>query len=390
MKKPLRPFLFIAAFLLYSVLLPLPVRADDRVLNILYTGAIRGELEPCGCAPETQSGGLARLSGFINAERATLDPFILVDAGNSLAPDTPQGRLKTEALLESFRVIGYDAAAFFEVPDYAGPFLKEAGLRALSSKALVRSVTVKRGHLKINVSIDPKSLKKGMLNLLLTDRPVSEAASPGWDVVITSSGEATEGADETKGPIVVSGYPKGEKLGVISLRLDGKGRVSGFDQRWQTLGKDVAEDGRVREVLKGYDAKVVELTKDEERKTAIAGPWLGAAACIECHEPYFESWAETRHSKAFASLEKAGKSKDPECVVCHTTGYGKEGGFISKTTTPGLAGVQCEACHGPGKDHARGFSAPSGPVNETTCLKCHTKENSPAFDYEFYRGKIIH
>ena len=390
MKKPLRPFLFAALFLLFSGLLPFSAWADDRVLNILYTGAIRGELEPCGCAPETQSGGLARLSGFINAERAVLDPFILVDAGNALAADTPQGRLKTEALLKSFRVIGYDVAALFDVPAFARPLLKETGLRALSSKALVRSVTVKRGHLKINVSVDPNARKNGMLNLLLTDKPVSEAASLGWDVVITSSGETTEGADKTTGPIVASGYPKGEKLGVISLRLDGNGRVSGFDQRWQTLGKDVAEDARVREVLKEYDAKVVELTKDEEKKTALAGPWLGAVACIECHEPFFESWAATRHSKAFASLEKAGKSRDPECVVCHTTGYGKEGGFISKTTTPGLVGVQCEVCHGPGKDHARGFSAPSGPVNETVCLKCHTKENSPEFDYELYREKIIH
>lgn len=360
-------------------------------MNILYTGAMRGELEPCGCAPETQSGGLARLSGFINAERAGLDPFILIDAGNSLAEDTPQGRLKTEALLKSFGVIGYDAAAFFELPDFVRPVLKETGLRAIgTSKGLDRSRTTERGQLKINISIDPKSVKKGMLNLLLTDKPVIEAASRGWDVVITSSGETTEGAVKTGGAIVASGYPKGEKLGVLTLRLDDKGRVSGFDQRWQALGKDVKEDARVRGVLKEYDAKVAELTKDEEKKMELSGPWLGAAACIECHEPFFESWSATKHAKAFATLEKAGKSKDPECIVCHTTGYGKEGGFKNKIATPALAGVQCEVCHGPGKDHARGFSAPSGPVDETVCIKCHTKENSPEFDYNIYREKIIH
>lgn len=389
MKNPLSALPYLAAFLLF-VFAPLPAAAGERVLNILYTGAIRGELEPCGCAPETQSGGLARLSGFINAEREALEPFILVDAGNSLAEDTPQGRLKTEALIRSFGIIGYDAAAFFEVPVYAGPFLKETDLKAVSaSKGLVRSVLIRRGQLKINISIDPKSLKKGMLNLLLTDKSVTEAASRGWDVVITSSGETTEGAVKADG-VVASGYPKGEKLGVLTLRLDEKGRVSGFDQRWQMLGKDVSEDKRVREVIKEYDAKVAELTKDEEKKMELSGPWLGAASCIECHESFFESWAATRHAKAFESLEKAGKSKDPECIVCHTTGYGKEGGFKNKVATPALAGVQCEVCHGPGKDHARGFSAPAGPGNETVCLKCHTKENSPEFDYELYREKIIH
>lgn len=365
--------------------------ADERVLNILYTGAMRGELEPCGCAPETQSGGLARLSGFINSERQNLEPFVLADAGNSLATDMPQGRLKSEALVKSFGVIGYDAAAFFELPEFIEPAIKEKNLRAVSSlKGKSRSVVVERGPIRINISIDPKSVKKGMLNILLTGRFVKDAAAKGWDVVITSSGEEIDGVVRDKGAIVVSGYPKGEKLGILSLRLDEKGRVSSFDQRWQSLGKDVTEDARVREVLKEYDAKVAELTKDEEKKMELSGPWLGAASCIECHEPFFESWSATKHAKAFDTLERVGKSKDPECIVCHTTGYGTEGGFKNRVATPGLAGVQCEVCHGPGKDHARGFSAPSGPVDETICLKCHTKENSPEFDYNRYREKIIH
>ena len=36
---------------------------------------------------------------------------MLVDAGNSMAEDTSQGRLKTEALLRSVNIMGYDAMA---------------------------------------------------------------------------------------------------------------------------------------------------------------------------------------------------------------------------------------------------------------------------------------
>ena len=108
----------IAIFVSGLILLPrpalwggYPAHGQDRVLNILYTGAIKGELEPCGCSPKTESGGLARLSGYISANREELKPYVLVDAGNSMAEDTSQGRLKTEALLRSVNIMGYDAVA---------------------------------------------------------------------------------------------------------------------------------------------------------------------------------------------------------------------------------------------------------------------------------------
>src|SRR3990172_4098107 len=103
----LKVVIFVSAL----ILLPFVAHGRDKVLNILYTGAIKGELEPCGCSPKTESGGLARLSGYISANRDALAPYVLVDAGNSMAEDTPQGRLKTEALLRSFNIIGYDAMA---------------------------------------------------------------------------------------------------------------------------------------------------------------------------------------------------------------------------------------------------------------------------------------
>jgi len=145
----------------------------------------------------------------------------------------------------------------------------------------------------------------------------------------------------------------------------------------------------VRAVLKEYDLKVAALLKEEELKPLSNGQYLGAESCVECHQSFVESWKATRHASAFATLEKAGKSKDPECVVCHTVGFGEEGGFLSLKSTPMLANVQCESCHGPSREHMADFS-PMRAVGKDVCLKCHTHENSPMFEYEKYFEKIKH
>ena len=89
--------------------------AKQRTLNIVYTGGVAGELEPCGCSPKTDFGGVARRAGYLTEHRKTLSPYILIDAGNFLDKDTPQGKLKAEAMLKAFSIMKYDAVAFLKM-----------------------------------------------------------------------------------------------------------------------------------------------------------------------------------------------------------------------------------------------------------------------------------
>ncbi|HEY4708181.1 MAG TPA: multiheme c-type cytochrome [Thermodesulfobacteriota bacterium] len=398
MKTPYFRTFFSLIGLLFLAFLAAPGQANaGERLTIVYTGGMKGELEPCGCSPETQSGGLARLSTYISQNKDKLGPVILVDAGNALAEETPQGRLKSEAMMRSFGAIGYDAVAFFE----KGTPLPLKELKPLLGKKVKvvsdmagqpGSALIRKKNIQVNVSVDPKAVKKGRLNVLLTDRKASEVSAAGWDVVISSSGEEIKEPVKTDGAVYVSGYLKGEKLGVLTLELDRKGRVTTYSHRWQALGKDVADDPKVRGILNEYDMKVAELAKAQEKKPVSEGPYLGAERCMECHQPHYEIWLSTKHSTAFSRLEEVGKSRDPECVVCHSVGFREEGGFISREATPKLANVQCEACHGPGREHAKDFSPmrPLGDATERVCLKCHTPENSPQFDFKEYYERIKH
>jgi hypothetical protein len=102
---------------------------------------------------------------------------------------------------------------------------------------------------------------------------------------------------------------------------------------------------------------------------AAAPTYVGVKVCTKCHSYHGDSWAETAHAKAFESLKANTKAeekkkakldpakdytKDKDCVGCHSTGFGKPGGYALGKEPGGaeqLGSVGCEACHGPGSDY---------------------------------------
>jgi len=377
-------------------LLPFEARGKEIALSILYTGAIHGELEPCGCSPKTDFGGLARISGYILRNRNSLYPYVLIDAGNFSEKDSEQGRLKVEAIMNSFHIMKYDAVAFMKneksfSDDFFASLIKRYEVPFVSdSYPCQSSVSISRGPLKVYISSGLDEHKKDALNIFVTDKPVTELKSiEGWDVIISSSGEILAEPLKVNGALFVSGHPKGKSLGILTLYVNEEAKVTKFKHRFEALGPDIKEDEVVRKVLDDYDSSVAALLKNAEILPA-GTTYLGVSKCAECHQTYVESWKKTKHAKAFESLENVGKAADPECVICHAVGYGEKGGFYTMNATPELANVQCEECHGLDRDHLNDFERPLRPVTDAVCLKCHTKDNSPDFNYEVYLKMIIH
>jgi len=389
----------------YCLSLPVAAGAGTGRLYILYTGGVAGELEPCGCSPKTDFGGLLRRGGIIEGQGEILSPSVIIEAGNFVGVDTKQGRLKAEAMIEALAVMGYDAVVIggrerAYPAGFISALLQEAELPVLSATASLsstasndgfkRSITLERGELAVNVSADPAERKEEEINILLTETPFADLHDvDGWDVVILSSGEMMEVPRWKEGAVVVSGYPKGERLGVLTLTVDEGGKPIGFDHRWQLLGVDVEESHAVREVLDRYNDKVAVLLK-ESYTPASESPFAGVARCAACHQSYVDDWKKSGHSRAWSALEDVGKTGDPECITCHVVGFGEEGGFQSIETTPELANVQCEVCHGQGAEHVADFNKALTGVGKVTCLRCHTEKRSPDFDYPLYRERINH
>jgi formate-dependent nitrite reductase cytochrome c552 subunit len=154
--------------------------------------------------------------------------------------------------------------------------------------------------------------------------------------------------------------------------------------------------------------------------------YVGTKKCKSCHLDVHKSWAKTSMGTAFETL-KPGHAKeakdtfgfdaakdytaDAKCLPCHTTGYGKPGGYVIPAADDKRAarkmkyfqGVGCESCHGPGSGYVEIFteidkaqrkytleelySAGLHKAEKAMCLTCHndkspTINSDEPFDYK--------
>jgi hypothetical protein len=81
--------------------------------------------------------------------------------------------------------------------------------------------------------------------------------------------------------------------------------------------------------------------------------YTGTKQCASCHFKQFMAWKKTKHAKeAWESVPEKYRT-NPDCINCHTTGFGRPTGFKDAESTPNLVGTGCEACHGPGSEHEK-------------------------------------
>ena len=109
--------------------------------------------------------------------------------------------------------------------------------------------------------------------------------------------------------------------------------------------------------------------------------YVSATVCRQCHEQEYLQWSATRHAFAFETLLKKERYFDPNCVSCHTTGFGYQTGFQIGGEGSSFSGVQCETCHGPGKQHVGNPKKSNirSAADTSLCLECHDTKHSPGF-----------
>jgi hypothetical protein len=112
-----------------------------------------------------------------------------------------------------------------------------------------------------------------------------------------------------------------------------------------------------------------------------AGERVGPETCKACHPAAYEAWRFSPHARARDVLPERSRS-DRRCLGCH-----------APDQEDGIAGVSCEACHGPGRVYSAPYVMRDAELaravgladpGEKTCAGCHT-ESTPSlvrFEYE--------
>ena len=438
------PLLRIATALIAGLLTgctALPEQAESRSGEVLivYSGNLLGELKPCGCDKEEDQGGIERRMGYLKQVLSKEPNTLLVDLGDNFKGSTRQGKLKAQTLMKALARMNYDAVTLGDKDLlYGNRFLKGvkdipwvAANLQLEEWALPpsRTKTLANG-LKVfvtavadpdlfyvssdsNVKLsDPLAALREQLGrarkteapdlvVVLTHMPRDKGMAvleiPGVDVVI--NGHIEKDSDiidmvpvEKSGRIFVQPGPLGQKMGELRVRIDAHGAKT-FQQKMVRLGSQAPMDPEMAQLYDAYNAEVEELfmaTLAAKRQKKHHRVFATEQTCKTCHSKSHDVWSQSGHSRAYRALQEVNKSFDPECLICHTTGFGKPGGFISEIDTPELKNVQCEMCHGPRLEHSKNPQGGFAKEAHQACGRCHVKKHSPKFNFSRYWPRIRH
>lgn len=409
-----------------------------RSVDIVYLGNLDGELEPCGCTEEGDLGGILRQTTHIDELRNAHPDLFLLHTGGLFNIATGTDRITSEFILSGMRAQAYDVVGVqWKDLAYGREFLQESSLPFVASNwsdaafPKIREIQhgqqrlaffqwldpeqspyrkMKGDHFRVEEGTDElgdalaAARKRGALTVLASGMSKEETLArlplENVDIVIlTAAYEHYAEPQRIDGVLFLQPGSRGQRIGHLQVQLNAAGRLEKFSHEVTALPAKVPDTPR----LAGWYAGFTEALRADyrqrvaHRKAQAQQPslYVGETACTECHQQAFNSWRQSRHARAFATLERENKAFDANCLACHTVAFNQPGGFVDPDITPDRLNVQCENCHGPGRSHVESGGKqplPQRPTggNGPVCLQCHNRSHSPSFDFGVYWPKISH
>ncbi len=403
-----------------------PFRMGQPDGLLLVTGGNAGLLEVCNC-PGPMAGGLSRRGGLVKSYRAAYPTVAMVDTGDSIWVEP--ANVRNDYVLRGYGMLGYDAIVLGShewacADDRLQRMLKDANLAAVSTTVSAKGVTAlgelrvtwPAGKLAVVSDVRDSALRfvgpgrRKELELASGGelaRRIERLREQGFTIVLAGLMTEEELADAAKacspdlmlwghtrvtapGVLRVGGVPTvkvggPEHVGAIAMKfIDGK--LADLEFRAERVDETWPIDGEMMRLYQAYCHEAMRQAMDGPRKEGLEH--AGSAECGKCHGKVLEFWKRTRHGKAWATLVRVKRTGDPDCLMCHTSGFRTKNGFRTMADTPNLADVNCQDCHRFSMaDHKRkDFKVP--PVGKEVCGACHTHVTDPNFLYETRVKKI--
>jgi hypothetical protein len=327
-----------------------------------------------GVGPKDLARGAAELAE-VAAGRVDLVSANLSVAGGGKAPWSRVSLAEAGGV--TFAVTGVMGRSVFE----GLPADARGGLQWAEPAGAVRSVSDSVGPGPILVVLAASSREEVERITGLVD---------GVDVVVKLAGEGDKprAPSRSRGTIVAETWPLAGRVGWMELVVEG-GRIESFEFNFRRLDPSVPKREDMLALYERYaeDARRAILGDLAEPRTDYSAN--SSCAGAGCHGEIYVEWRRSKHGHAFETLVDAGRADHPECLSCHTVGFGERGGFRNMEVTPGLADVGCQSCHYLARDHDPEAVEKMEDLR-ARCLECHTQLRSPSFQWDEYLRNMGH
>jgi len=429
---------------------PKSAPSHGQQLSFQFTCDVDGRLVPCGCF-SGQLGGLTRIATLFG--KKTPDQ-LRVDVGDALAGPADYERIQYGYIQQAFALLGYDALNIGQRE--AG--LSAAQLRDLKTHAplpmlsanLLDKATgaplfdgykiVERGHWRValvgvldgrsigenlgeGLTVEDMDVTLGRLLPQLKGRAdtivllafadeaaLTHLARQFYELDIILGGKVSQPSQhlvKENRSLILATTNESRAAGLLQVAWGGPHQLHPQRGEVQLVNELIPQDATVARLAMAY--------RDEIRHTKLAidnpatlqadmvpgvkphNTYAGSQSCAQCHPTAFRVWHETGHAHAFAVLTAFGADADPNCISCHTVGFGTASGYRREAGAASpFIDVGCESCHGPGSEHVQMRSAGGEvtahfrPVGAGDCQKCHHGEFSRPFDYNEFWPVIAH
>ena len=409
--------------------------AKASTLNLVYSGNLDGELEPCGCTVEGDMGGLKRHATMIDMLRKKDSELVFVSTGGVLVSDTATDRIKSKYILSGMASLNYDAVGMqWKDFNFGESFLLSANLPFVLSNQNSQ-LPIKRiiKRQKINIAfyqwledqehqmMHADDLLKTVFDLNRFEEELKTSKQAGNITIVSTTvrkkrldeklplkyidillrparSEQFSQPEKISGALILEAGVRGMRFGQLKVKLDNKNNVMNWQHEVIDLNSTINDSPKMDAWYKEYNAELEQDYKNriEIRKSISEGasPYAGAESCKKCHDEEYQSWQKTNHAHAFKSLEKVNKIFDSNCVGCHSVGFEQQGGFFDASITAHLKNVQCESCHGAARQHVdskgKTLTLNSQWSRADICQQCHNSKHSPVFDMGKYWPQVEH
>jgi nitrate/TMAO reductase-like tetraheme cytochrome c subunit len=412
---------------------PFSIAKPDAVL--LVTGGTNGRLEVCNCQGP-MPGGQARRSGLVASYRNTFPGALLVSVGDSFWVEGDD--LMNLYLMKTYRLMGYDAVTLGDQEWAASDAFLARAIPTSDTAWLsttVKSTTPAGKSLPLANEV-LRTLPSGKKLCILSDlqrdtvlfmdkarlkqlqftphaplaKHIAQRKVAGYTVVVVLH-TAWDDADAAVKTLDADLYLRGHMLkcadkprrvggkwmiessnsdcvGAVAMTIDDAGRITKLDYRAEVVTDRWPLDRRMLDIYQAYARDAMRDALDAKRKTTRI-KFVPSSKCGQCHKTEYTAWTRSPHARAFATLQTAKRTGDPNCVSCHSLGFGLKGGFYTFEKTPTLGGVHCQNCHRLGiEEHASKAKAKTffkanptlAKPTDKVCTTCHSPVTDPKFN----------